>query len=142
MSEHEAVAQSAKGSDIGLAAMKFPHSLKEHLDYMDLVGIQTAILTPSIKAEWHNNMDPQGTPILSSVSLWAEGLYHNIIVWKELCERTLKAQLHEVASNPLRFGCFALLPLPYIQESLEFIRQAYSGDGLHPDGFGLTTSMG
>lgn len=44
-----------------------------------------------------------------------------------------------VASNPLRFGAFALLPLPHIRETLDFLQEIATD---FPDGFGLTTSLG
>ncbi|MCJ1300686.1 hypothetical protein MMC08_003483 [Hypocenomyce scalaris] len=99
----------------------FPTTPQEHLNFMDEVGIQTAVITPSIKSAWHNKYSP------------AEFL--------ELCRKSLKAQLDYVAYNPLRFGCFAVLPLPHVEESIRFIREAAELP-TPPDGFGVTTSMG
>lgn len=47
-----------------------------------------------------------------------------------------------MTSNPLRFGCFALLPLPHIAETLEFISEIKANTVLRPDGFGISTSIG
>lgn len=42
----------------------------------------------------------------------------------------------------MRFqGCFAILPLPHIKETLEFIERA-SSLPTPPDGYGVTTAMG
>lgn len=38
-------------------------------------------------------------------------------------------------------GCFALLPLPYIAETIEFIRKA-SQQPSQPDGWGITSQIG
>jgi len=38
-------------------------------------------------------------------------------------------------------GCFAVLPLPHINETIQFIREA-AALPIPPDGFGVTTAMG
>ncbi|KAK7897455.1 hypothetical protein LTR67_005344 [Exophiala xenobiotica] len=62
----------------------FPQGPEEHVKYMDEVGIQTAVVTPSIKRDWHEGLSPAQ--------------------FKNFCERSLEAQLQYVAYNPLRFG--------------------------------------
>ncbi|KAJ5626399.1 2-amino-3-carboxymuconate-6-semialdehyde decarboxylase [Penicillium lagena] len=99
----------------------FPSTPQEHIKYMDEVGIQTAVITPSIKSEWHNG--------------------YTAPKFLELCRRSFQAQLEYVFFNPLRFGCFAVLPLPHIQETITFIRETSSAP-TPPDGFAVTTAMG
>jgi 6-methylsalicylate decarboxylase len=98
--------------------------------------------TPSIKREWHEQLSPAA--------------------FADFCKRSLDAQLGYVKSNPLRFGefffflpiretspatdlafpgCFAILPLPHVQECIDFIRYAQSLD-IRPDGFAAATAMG
>ena len=79
----------------------------------------------------------------------------------QLCEASLQAQFDYVSSNPLRFGafvessiacvssaltifaggCFALVPLPHVEETINFIRKA-SELRLRPDGWAVTTQIG
>ncbi|KPI34540.1 2-amino-3-carboxymuconate-6-semialdehyde decarboxylase [Cyphellophora attinorum] len=99
----------------------FPKSAEEHLVYMDEVGIQTAVIAPSIKQEWHSTFSP------------AE--------FASLCRRSLQSQMKYVSHNPLRFGCFAMLPLPHIHETIEFVRETQAMSP-RPDGFAVTTAMG
>ncbi|KAK6379789.1 uncharacterized protein PV06_00326 [Exophiala oligosperma] len=105
----------------GIAFTDFPVKPEEHIQYMDEVGVQTAVVTPSIKNEWHNRFTKDQ--------------------FLQLCEDSLKAQLEYVSYNPLRFGCFAILPLPHIEETLAFIKKT-SILPLPPDGWGVTTAMG
>ncbi|CAZ84761.1 unnamed protein product [Tuber melanosporum] len=105
----------------GAQAFFFPKGVDDHLKYMDSMGIQTAVLAPSIKMEWHTQWPPAR--------------------WKNLCERTLKAQLKVQESNPLRFGTFAMLPFPHVNETLDFVRDIYTRE-VKPDGFALSTAMG
>lgn len=135
----------------------FPANAEDHLRFMDEVGIQTAVIvstsvcpmpgglrlidrqTPSIKNTWHQDFSPKN--------------------WVQLCDASLQAQLGYVSYNPLRFGastflrhlsfklltpiegCFALLPLPHIEETIEFIRKA-SALPVQPDGWAITTQIG
>lgn len=46
--------------------MEFPESLEDHIKYMDSVGIQTAVMTPSIKSEWSLSLAPEGTNRVSA----------------------------------------------------------------------------
>jgi hypothetical protein len=58
--EFDAISKSPEGLARGLARMVFPQNASDHLAYMDEVGIQTAVVTPSIKSEWSLQLTPQG----------------------------------------------------------------------------------
>ena len=101
--------------------MQFPQSLEDHFTYMDTMDIQTAVMAPSIQAKWHRD--------------WTAA------EWTALCYKALDAQLAYVSVNPLRVGAFVMVPLPHIEESIKFIKDAYERN-LSPDGFALATAMG
>ncbi|CZR68094.1 uncharacterized protein PAC_17993 [Phialocephala subalpina] len=100
---------------------QFPSSVAEHITFMDEYGVQTAVVSPSIQKQWHTE--------------WSAELYY------KLCVNSFKAQQEMIKENPLRFGGFAMIPLPHIEESLKFVRDTQT-EGLKPDGFAVATSHG
>src|SRR5262245_56957009 len=94
-------------------------SVQKSLDDMDKAGTATAIVSPT---------SPQ-VKFLDDKDAAAR-------IARESNEYTKKL----MADHPGRFGLFAMLPLPYIDESLKEI--AYSFDTLNADGEGIMTSYG
>jgi predicted TIM-barrel fold metal-dependent hydrolase len=95
-------------------------STQKSLDDMDKAGIATAIASPTT---------PQVTFLASDKDSAAR-------VARESNEYTKKL----MSDHPGRFGLFAMLPLPNIDESLKEI--AFSFDTLKADGVGVMTSYG
>jgi predicted TIM-barrel fold metal-dependent hydrolase len=93
-------------------------SVQKTLDDMDKGGVATAILSPTA---------PQVTPL---------GKEAAAKIAREANEYGKKL----MADHPGRFGVFATLPLPYIDESLKEI--AYVFDTLKVDGIGMMTNYG
>lgn len=91
-------------------------SVQKLLDDMDTGGVATAITSPTT---------PQVTPLGQPVA---------IRIARESNEYSNKL----VSDHPGRFGVFAMLPLPHIDESLKEI--AYAFDTLKVDGVGIMTS--
>jgi predicted TIM-barrel fold metal-dependent hydrolase len=113
-----------------VAAMKnagVPHnpprddwSVQKSLEDMDKGGTATAIVSPT---------NPQLNFLAKDKDAAAR-------VARESNEYTKKL----MADHPGRFGLFAMLPLPHIDESLKEI--AYALGTLHADGIGLMTNYG
>jgi 6-methylsalicylate decarboxylase len=113
-----------------VAAMKnagVPHnpprddwSVQKSLEDMDKGGTATAIVSPT-------------TPQLNFLAKDKDAAAR---VARESNEYTKKL----MADHPGRFGLFAMLPLPHIDESPKEI--AYAFDTLHADGIGLVTNYG
>jgi predicted TIM-barrel fold metal-dependent hydrolase len=93
-------------------------SVQKSLDDMDKGGVATAILSPTT---------PQVIPL---------GKEAAVRVAREANEYGKKL----MADHPGRFGVFATLPLPHIDESLKEI--AYAFDTLNVDGIGMMTNYG
>ena len=95
-------------------------SAQKSLDDMDKAGIATAMASPT-------------TP---QVNFLANDKEAAARIARESNEYTKKL----MSDHPGRFGLFAMLPLPHIDESLKEI--AYSFDTLKADGVGMMTSYG
>ena len=95
-------------------------SVQKSLDDMDKAGIATAIVSPT-------------TPQVNFLDTDKEAAAR---VARESNEYTKKL----MSDYPDRFGLFAMLPLPHIDESLKEI--AYSFDTLKADGVGIMTNYG
>ncbi len=93
-------------------------SVQKSLDDMDKAGVATSITSPTT---------PQVTPLDKDDA---------IRIAHESNEYAKKL----MSDHPGRFGVFALLPLPHIDESLKEI--AYAFDVLKVDGIGMMTSYG
>lgn len=93
-------------------------SVQKSLDDMDKAGIATSMTSITL---------PQVTTI---------GQAAGLRITRECNDYAAKL----AADHPGRFGVFAMLPLPYIEESLKEI--AYVFDTLKVDGLGLMTSYG
>jgi 6-methylsalicylate decarboxylase len=93
-------------------------SVQKSLDDMDKGGVATAILSGNV---------PQVRPL---------GRDAAVRVARESNEYAKQL----VTSHPGRFGVFAMLPLPHIDESLSEI--AYALDTLKADGIGIMTNYG
>ncbi len=88
------------------------------LDAMDAAGVQTSVVSPTT---------PQAT-FLPAVDAAA--------ICRDANEYAAKLR----ADHPGRFGAFAMLPLPHVDESLK--EAAYALDQLKADGVGILTSYG
>ena len=93
-------------------------SVQKTLEDMDKGAIETAILSPTA---------PQVIPL---------GKEAGVRIAREANEYGKKL----MADHPGRFGVFATLPLPHIDESLKEI--AYAFDTLKVDGIGMMTNYG
>ncbi len=93
-------------------------SVQKLLDDMDKGGVATAITSPTT---------PQVTPLGKSVAI-------------RLARESNDYSKKLVTDHAGRFGVFAMLPLPHIDESLKEI--AYAFDTLKVDGVGIMTSYG
>ena len=93
-------------------------SIHKSLDDMDKGGVATSMLSPTA---------PQVTPL---------GKEAAVRIAREANEFGIKI----MADHPGRFGVFATLPLPHIDESLKEI--AYVFDTLKVDGIGMMTNYG
>ena len=91
-------------------------SIQKDIDDMDKGGVATAITSPTT---------PQVTPLGKSVA---------VRIARESNDYAKKLMV----DHPGRFGLFAMLPLPHIDESLKEI--AYAFDTLKADGVGIMTS--
>jgi predicted TIM-barrel fold metal-dependent hydrolase len=95
-------------------------SVQKSLDDMDKAGVATAMCSPT---------SPQVTFLGDDKAAAAR-------IARESNEYTKKM----MADHPNRFGLFAMLPLPHIDESLKEI--AYAFDTLNADGIGMMTNYG
>jgi 6-methylsalicylate decarboxylase len=93
-------------------------SVQKTLEDMDKGGVETAITSPTT---------PQVTPL---------GQKAAVRIAREANEFAKKM----MADHPGRFGVFATLPLPHLDDSLKEI--AYAFDTLKVDGVGIMTSYG
>src|SRR4051812_15099376 len=93
-------------------------SIQKTLDDMDQGGVAISIVSPTT---------PQVTPL---------GVEAAVRIARESNEYGKKL----MADHPGRFGVFATLPLPHIDESLKEI--AYAFDTLKVDGIGMMTNYG
>ncbi len=93
-------------------------SIQKTLDDMDKAGIATSMTSPTT---------PQVTPLGQAVG---------VRIAREANEYAKKM----VDDHPGRFGVWAMLPLPHIDDSLKEI--AYAFDTLKVDGVGCMTSYG
>jgi predicted TIM-barrel fold metal-dependent hydrolase len=93
-------------------------SIQKTLDDMDKGGVGTSIVSPTT---------PQVTPL---------GVEAAVRIARESNEYGKKL----MTDHPGRFGVFATLPLPHIDESLKEI--AYAFDTLKVDGVGIMTNYG
>ena len=93
-------------------------SVQKLLDDMDKAGVATAVTSPT-------------TPQVASIGKGAA-----VRIARESNEYAKKMG----ADHPGRFGVFAMLPLPHIDESLKEIAHAF--DTLRVDGVGMLTSYG
>jgi 6-methylsalicylate decarboxylase len=93
-------------------------SAQKSLGDMDKGGVATAILSPTT---------PQVTPLGKQAGV------------RIACESNEFAN-QLMTDHPGRFGAFAMLPLPHIDESLE--EAAYALDVLKLDGIGVMTNYG
>ncbi len=93
-------------------------SIQKTLEDMDKGGVATSIVSPTT---------PQVTPL---------GIEAAVRIARESNEYGKKL----MADHPGRFGVFATLPLPHIDESLKEI--AYAFDTLKVDGIGMMTNYG
>ena len=91
-------------------------SVAKLIDDMDKGGVATAITSPTT---------PQVTPLGKGVA---------VKIARESNEYSKKME----SDHPGRFGTFAMLPLPHVDESLKEI--AYAFDTLKVDGVGIMTS--
>ena len=95
-------------------------SVQKSLDDMDKAGVATAMCSPT---------SPQVTFLGDDKDAAAR-------IARESNEYTKKM----MSDHPNRFGLFAMLPLPHIDESLKEI--AYAFDTLNADGIGMMTNYG
>jgi len=93
-------------------------SVQKSLDDMDRGGVATSIVSPTT---------PQVTPLDKDDA---------VRIARESNEYAKKL----ISDNPGRFGMFALLPMPHIDESLQEVEYAF--DTLKADGVGIMTSYG
>lgn len=93
-------------------------SVQKSLDEMDKGGVATSIVSPTT---------PQVTPFATADAV-------------RLARESNEFAARLTADHPGRFGVFATLPLPHIEESLKEI--AYAFDVLKADGIGMLTSYG
>jgi predicted TIM-barrel fold metal-dependent hydrolase len=93
-------------------------SVQKSLDDMDKGGVATAILSGNV---------PQARPLARDAAV-------------RIARESNDYAKQLATSHPGRFGVFAMLPLPHIDESLKEI--AYTLDTLKTDGIGLMTNYG
>src|SRR5246500_2226890 len=93
-------------------------SVQKSLDDMDKGGVATAILSGNV---------PQVRPLGSEAAT-------------RIARQSNEHAKQLAADHPGRFGVFAMLPLPHIDESLKEI--AYALDTLNADGIGILTNYG
>jgi predicted TIM-barrel fold metal-dependent hydrolase len=93
-------------------------SVQKSLDDMDKGGVATAILSGNV---------PQARPLARDAAV-------------RIARESNDYAKRLATSHPGRFGVFAMLPLPHIDESLKEI--AYALDTLKTDGIGLMTNYG
>jgi predicted TIM-barrel fold metal-dependent hydrolase len=93
-------------------------SVQKSLDDMHEGGVATAVLSGNV---------PQARPLATEAA---------VRVARESNEYAKQLAI----SHPGRFGVFAMLPLPHIEESLKEI--AYALDALKADGVGILTNYG
>ena len=95
-------------------------SVQKSLDDMDQAGTATAVVSPTTPQVNFLHGDPQAAARIARES-----------------NEWVKKMMGE---HPGRFGMFAMLPLPHIEESLKEI--AYAFDTLKADGIGTMTNYG
>lgn len=93
-------------------------SVQKTLDDMDKGGVATAIMSPTAP-----QVTPLGTPAAVRIARESNDYAKKVM-----------------GDHPGRFGIFATLPLPHIDESLKEI--AYAMDVLKADGIGMMTNYG
>jgi 6-methylsalicylate decarboxylase len=93
-------------------------SVQKSLDDMDKGGVATAVLSANA---------PQARPLSRDAAI-------------RIARESNEYAKQLATSHPGRFGVFAMLPLPYIDESLREI--AYALDTLHAEGVGILTNYG
>ena len=93
-------------------------TVQKSLDDMDKGGVATAVLSGNV---------PHLRPLAREAAA-------------RLARESNEYALKLATDHPGRFGAFAMLPLPYIDESLKEI--AYSLDTLKTDGIGVLTNYG
>ena len=94
-------------------------SVAQSLDDMDKGGVATAIVSPT-------------TPQLNFL--------HDPVTSARIAQESNEYCRRIADDHPGRFGLFAMLPMPHVEESLKAI--AYAFDTLHADGIGMMTSYG
>lgn len=93
-------------------------SVQKSLDDMDKGGVATAVLSGN---------PPQARPLARDAAI-------------RIARESNEYAKQLATSHPGRFGVFAMLPLPHIDESLREI--AYALDTLEADGIGILTNYG
>jgi 6-methylsalicylate decarboxylase len=93
-------------------------SVQKSLDEMDKGGVATAVLSGNV---------PQVRPLARDAAV-------------RIARESNEYAKQLATSHPGRFGVFAMLPLPHIDESLNEI--AYALDTLKADGIGIMTNYG
>lgn len=93
-------------------------SVQKSLDDMAKGGVATAVLSAS---------PPQARPLAKDAAV-------------RIARESNEYATHLATTYPGKFGVFAMLPLPYIDESLREI--AYALDTLRADGVGILTNYG
>ena len=93
-------------------------SVQKSLDDMDRGGVATAVLSANV---------PQARPLARDAAV-------------RIARESNEYARELATSHPGRFGVFAMLPLPHIDESLREI--AYALDTLRADGVGILTNYG
>jgi predicted TIM-barrel fold metal-dependent hydrolase len=93
-------------------------SVQKSLDDMDKGGVATAVLSANV---------PQGRPLARDVAI-------------RIARESNEYAKQLATTHTGRFGVFAMLPLPHIDESLAEI--AYALDTLKADGVGILTNYG
>src|ERR1700746_1726480 len=93
-------------------------SVQKSLDDMDKGGVATAVLSGNV---------PQVRPLAGDAAA-------------RIARESNEYAKQLATSHPGRFGVFATLPLPHIDESLKEI--AYALDTLKADGIGILTNYG
>jgi len=93
-------------------------SVQKSLDDMDQGGVATAVLSGNV---------PQVRPLSKEAAV-------------RIARESNEYAKQLATDHPGRFGVFAMLPLPYIDESLKEI--AYALDTLKADGIGVLTNYG
>ena len=136
----------ATGFAAPLAAEDKPHRIDVHchiappawLEAMEIIGRKDPVLAGWSVQKLLDDMDQGGvaTAVVSVTTPQLTPLGKDAAVRIARESNDYAKKLH--ADHPGRFGIFAMLPLPHIDESLAEI--AYAFDTLHVDGVGIMTS--